>query len=299
MESLTKSLMKILPENCSTSNLSPPGSLLGQSEMPIPRSLKVKACFFHSLSGQRMAIKVSASPHFPSEGKVLRGLKTAGTAIRDPSKTVHVKFQLQKDCCFGEQFLLVGNEPILGSWNPRSAIPLNWSDGDIWTVELEIPPQRSIQFKFLLKQSTGDIMWQPGPDRIFRTWESKNTLVITEDWDNAEVQKINEETVVNKNEDLVVKPDSKTAVANAEAEDGSTVSSTDEFIAARRIISNKGLNTEDYSDEETLFTHEQEFPVLVPGLAPTSTEEGISREFGNQSLLRTQIGDAVDIQGIH
>lgn len=79
--------------------------------------------------------------------------------------------------------------------------------------------------------------------------------------------------MVNKNEDLVVRPNSKTAVANAEAEDDPTVSSTNEFIGAGRIVSNKGLNTEGCSDEEALFTEEQEFPVLVPGLAPTSIEE--------------------------
>lgn len=37
---------------------------------------------------------------------------------------------------FGEHFLLVGNEAVIGMWNPSKAIPLNWSRGNIWTVEL-------------------------------------------------------------------------------------------------------------------------------------------------------------------
>jgi hypothetical protein len=37
---------------------------------------------------------------------------------------------------FGEQFLMVGDDTMFGLWDPSSAIPLNWSDGHVWTVEL-------------------------------------------------------------------------------------------------------------------------------------------------------------------
>lgn len=52
------------------------------------------------------------------------------------TKFVRVEFQLLKDCDFGEQFLIVGDDPKLGLWNPLDALPLTWSDGHIWTVEL-------------------------------------------------------------------------------------------------------------------------------------------------------------------
>lgn len=54
----------------------------------------------------------------------------------DQSKTVHVKFHLLKECVFGEQFLVVGDDPMFGLWDPESAVPLNWSEGHLWTVEL-------------------------------------------------------------------------------------------------------------------------------------------------------------------
>ena len=54
----------------------------------------------------------------------------------DESKSVQVKFQLQKECMFGEQFLIVGDDPKLGLWDPSSAIPLDWSEGHVWTAEL-------------------------------------------------------------------------------------------------------------------------------------------------------------------
>ena len=54
----------------------------------------------------------------------------------DQSKTAHVKFKLQKECMFGEHFFIVGDDPIFGLLDPESAIPLNWSEGHAWIVEL-------------------------------------------------------------------------------------------------------------------------------------------------------------------
>ncbi|XP_059626498.1 uncharacterized protein LOC132269353 [Cornus florida] len=138
---------------------------------------------------------VASSSHFSSETGAWTSLDTANIRIQtiQPSKTVHVKFQLEKKCRFGEHFFVVGNDPIIGSWNPSDAIPLTWSDGHIWTAKLDLPIGRSVQFKYILKQETGDIVWQPGPDRIFHTWQTENTIVVEEDWENAELQKIIED----------------------------------------------------------------------------------------------------------
>lgn len=54
----------------------------------------------------------------------------------DEPKTVHVKFVLHKECLFGQRFLMVGNEAMFGLWEPKKAVPMEWSDGHIWTVEL-------------------------------------------------------------------------------------------------------------------------------------------------------------------
>ncbi|EEF34298.1 catalytic, putative [Ricinus communis] len=120
----------------------------------------------------------------------------------DQSKTVHVKIQLNKECSFGEQFVVVGDDPIFGMWDPENAIPLNWSDGHVWILELDIPIGQTIQFKFILKEITGKISWQPGPDRVLKTWETNNTIVVCEDWEDATFQKLlEEEPNCNQNEE--------------------------------------------------------------------------------------------------
>ncbi|OAY73206.1 Farnesyl pyrophosphate synthase 1 [Ananas comosus] len=60
----------------------------------------------------------------------------ASTLIAIPLKTSHVKFVLHKECLFGQRFLLVGDDSNISSWDPSKAIPLEWSDGHVWTTEL-------------------------------------------------------------------------------------------------------------------------------------------------------------------
>ncbi|KAI9083753.1 hypothetical protein K1719_034221 [Acacia pycnantha] len=111
----------------------------------------------------------------------------------EETKSVRIKFQLQKDCMFGEQFLIVGDHPMIGAWDPSNALPMAWSEGHHWFVETDVPAEKSIQYKFILKSVSGDIIWQPGPDRIVKTWETVNRITVCEDWENAELQKIVEE----------------------------------------------------------------------------------------------------------
>lgn len=66
-----------------------------------------------------------------------RGIQNPNIVIccADESKFVRVAFELQKDCDFGEQFLIVGDDPTLGSWDPLEALPMTWSEGHVWTAE--------------------------------------------------------------------------------------------------------------------------------------------------------------------
>lgn len=43
---------------------------------------------------------------------------------------------MHRNCKFGEQFLVVGSDPMFGSWNPAKAIPMAWSEGHVWTAEM-------------------------------------------------------------------------------------------------------------------------------------------------------------------
>ncbi|XP_058003016.1 uncharacterized protein LOC110651797 isoform X2 [Hevea brasiliensis] len=157
-----------------------------------------RICFKHK---PLRPISASTRPSLSADSKTDLELEEAKTKTREThqSNTVDVKFHLKKECSFGEQFALVGDDQMFGMWDPENAIPLNWSDGHVWTLELDIPIGKSIQFKFILKEINGKILWQPGPDRIFKTWETKNTIVVSEDWEDATLQQLTEEeSMANK-----------------------------------------------------------------------------------------------------
>jgi len=143
------------------------------------------------------AIRKWACSHYSRRKafKVKAKTKTGAEADKDDEKKlVRVKILLQQECMFGEQFSVVGTGEGLGSWDPQAAIPMNWSPGHLWTTPLlDIPVGKRIYFKFILTDKLGEIQWQPGPDRIFETWETTATIVVSEDWDSFHPQTITEE----------------------------------------------------------------------------------------------------------
>lgn len=52
-----------------------------------------------------------------------------------------------------------------------------------------------MEFKFLLQDPSGHVRWQHGGNRSLQITEAANTLVVYEDWDDAECQKVSEEVV--------------------------------------------------------------------------------------------------------
>lgn len=55
---------------------------------------------------------------------------------------------------FGQQVLLVGDAPQLGSWELGHAPHMSWSEGDTWTATVDLPEGAAVEYKFVL-QSPG------------------------------------------------------------------------------------------------------------------------------------------------
>nr|XP_011460942.1 PREDICTED: uncharacterized protein LOC101300709 [Fragaria vesca subsp. vesca] len=235
MEAFARSSTTLFAKANTNKPPSPVKALLGQSSICFVRFGNSNANVHHHTSLLRhKAIRSVRS----SETRVLRNSVSAGFVIEPAaSKTVHVQFRLHKKCSYGDNFLLVGNEPIIGQWNPYSAVPLNWSDGNIWTVDLDIPIDRAIQFKFILKKSTGDLLWQPGPDRILHTWDTNSTITIAEDWKHAKLQKLTEKKNVSQNETLHTKRAATFSDKFATVNGVPTYSSRNEFVFKERAFS--------------------------------------------------------------
>uniref|UniRef100_A0A453FYJ7 CBM20 domain-containing protein n=1 Tax=Aegilops tauschii subsp. strangulata TaxID=200361 RepID=A0A453FYJ7_AEGTS len=71
---------------------------------------------------------------------IRRPILTACLPSPDHANTVRVTFVLEKKCAFGQRFLVVGDDPALGLWDPAKATALDWSAGHVWTARAVISP---------------------------------------------------------------------------------------------------------------------------------------------------------------
>ncbi|KAM0009885.1 putative glucan 1,4-alpha-glucosidase [Helianthus debilis subsp. tardiflorus] len=171
-----------------------------------------------------------------------------GYTVEAETQTVGVQFQLRRECSFGQNFLLTGDHPILGLWDPNNAVPLTWSDGHIWTVHLDIPIGKCIKFKLIMQESDGKYVWQPGPDRVLECFQTEKIITLCEDWENPDSRTIIE-TDPSMNEEIqFVEPSVGTTV---------TEEPNEYAINMKEVL---------VSDEVV--------PVLVPGLSQLPLDEG-------------------------
>ncbi|WVZ68113.1 hypothetical protein U9M48_017094 [Paspalum notatum var. saurae] len=163
------------------------------------------------------------------------------------AKTVRVKFVLKKQCAFGQQFLVVGDDAALGLWDPAKAIPLNWSEEHVWTAKTDLPANKLIEFKFLLRDASGNVRWQHGDNRTLQTLETPNTMVVHEDWDHAMKQRVSEEDELSVvGEDLMFSED----VAGSNSENKLSVMGEDVMFSDDVA----GSNPDDVGGEDVMFS---------------------------------------------
>ncbi|XP_068638419.1 uncharacterized protein [Aristolochia californica] len=275
MEALVRSsALRVFSENCNGVLKSSSGGILGPA-IRVLRLPKVE-------TGASLVLRHKSVGSFPiscvsADSEAVLASEQTEIQATHGLRTVHVKFILQKACLFGEHFFLVGEDPIFGLWVPSNAVPLQWSEGHIWTAELDIPIGKSIQYKFILKGPSGEVEWQPGPDRVFQTWETGKIIVVTEDWENAELQDMREEKTTK-------------------IQDEESISS-DIVLAESTVMMDETKNSENnpisLKQEENPVTITGEIPVLVPGLTPNLTPQSAAEEFSLEASTDEAIVDAI------
>lgn len=146
----------------------------------------------------------------------------------------------------------------------------------------DLPGNKLIEFKFLLRDSSGKLHWQNGPNRIFQTGEIANTLVVYEDWGDVKNQRIVQEDVVASvvMEEAVVSDDSETenrnvTVLNDELEmDDSQEVRADEYPVAEEneksaVATNASVQVDSLETNETNPQGPQEVFCLIKFIAPS------------------------------
>ncbi|KAG6542188.1 hypothetical protein Mapa_016421 [Marchantia paleacea] len=155
------------------------------------RSLKVKASAATEDEVTVDLLTLEAGAESPdtapaSEAKLESVAEEESVApIEDTRPKANVKFVLQKECHFGQQFNVVGEISELGEWDPAHAVAMEWSEGHVWTAEVGIPVGLTVKYKFVMTGKRLELEWQPGEDKCFET-KDETDITVTEVWADPE-----------------------------------------------------------------------------------------------------------------
>eukprot|EP00198_Chlamydomonas_reinhardtii_P013590 XP_001702927.1 predicted protein [Chlamydomonas reinhardtii] len=117
--------------------------------------LQKRAAGLRAASSRRSTVRVCAQAQVATV--------TARPAVR--SVEHEVKFTLKQKVGLGECWKIVGMCPELGRMKPEVAPYMQWTNGDVWTLEAKMRPG-TYEFKAVLRKPDGSYLWEDGKDRV-------------------------------------------------------------------------------------------------------------------------------------
>jgi alpha-amylase len=87
-----------------------------------------------------------------------------------PAATAQTNFNVNATTVNGQNVYVVGNIAALGSWNTANAVLLSTSGiYPNWAGTISLPPNTAIQYKYIKKDGSGNVIWEGGSNRTFTT----------------------------------------------------------------------------------------------------------------------------------
>ncbi|MGW2884264.1 carbohydrate-binding module family 20 domain-containing protein [Streptomyces griseoruber] len=126
----------------------------------------------------------SASLTVPAKGAIAfyDGSYTCTVGCEDPggdggsTSTVSATFHEYAPTTTGTNVYVVGSVAALGSWDTSKAIALSSSGYPVWSGEVSVPINTSFTFKYIKKDSSGNVTWESNANRSATTTTSAISL---------------------------------------------------------------------------------------------------------------------------
>lgn len=97
---------------------------------------------------------------------------TANAAVAVEARpTTSVTFKTVRKLQFGQVLKIVGTGKELGSWDCARAPAMKWSEGDRWTLTMDLPPGKH-EFKVAVAQGDSLVHYEDGPNRTLQVPEA-------------------------------------------------------------------------------------------------------------------------------
>ena len=101
---------------------------------------------------------------------------------------VPVRFNEIVSTSVGDNVSVVGSIAALGSWNVSAALLLSadqYSDvTPLWHGTVSLPTKTNFEYKYVLRQESGDESWESGPNRPFTVPDGcqGSSVIVNDQW---------------------------------------------------------------------------------------------------------------------
>ena len=108
-------------------------------------------------------------------------------ALPCPAGSIAVSLQLPYRCSFGQTMCVIGARDDLGAWNVQQAVPMEWTEGDVWVVELQLPKAAvEVEYKYVVRseRSKEAVRWKEGGNFQLHL-PAQGKLRVRDSWDDS------------------------------------------------------------------------------------------------------------------
>jgi len=96
------------------------------------------------------------------------------------SGTTAVSFGVNATTTWGQDVVVVGSIPALGSWNPAAGVALSSAAYPVWRGTVTVPAGTSFEYKYVKRDASGNVVWESGANRA--TTASGSSLSLSDTW---------------------------------------------------------------------------------------------------------------------
>eukprot|EP00746_Dinoflagellata_sp_MGD_P033349 gnl/MRDRNA2_/MRDRNA2_179542_c0_seq1.p1 gnl/MRDRNA2_/MRDRNA2_179542_c0~~gnl/MRDRNA2_/MRDRNA2_179542_c0_seq1.p1 ORF type:complete len:416 (+),score=70.54 gnl/MRDRNA2_/MRDRNA2_179542_c0_seq1:101-1348(+) len=121
----------------------------------------------------------------PEDSPIRRGSMLFDLDDDEPNcKRVRAAFNVACDAGFGEEVRVVGNVKAIGEWDPSGAIPMKWTEGNVWVAELglKVPVGEPLEYKYLITADGEVRRWETCANRIVHEPRHGSSICFRDVW---------------------------------------------------------------------------------------------------------------------
>jgi 4-alpha-glucanotransferase len=78
-------------------------------------------------------------------------------------------FKIDYQTLWGQVIYVAGSAPEFGEWDPAKAMRMNSQVSGEWELECDFPSGKRLEYKYLLKDDDGNVIWEGGKNRVLDT----------------------------------------------------------------------------------------------------------------------------------